>query len=266
MASGMMKAGGAGCILAFIAAIIAIVAGIIAAVVNTVDLITGQTFLWYAILVLTAGIIMNVGLLLLTLGAIGMGKVYKNALTMVSGILGLVGVILGLVAVILAFIPVGGAWIVALAGNVLLGIFFLLFGIGLIIVKDKTGRGGLAMATGIMFIILGSAYLSIIGVLIVPFVLIPALIMGMLVFFRSEGGATGGGGGAVAAAAPEEKEVPKNVCPACGTKMAPSEKFCGNCGKKKEPPKPKPTKNVCTECGTKLAPGAKFCGNCGKTI
>ncbi len=48
------------------------------------------------------------------------------------------------------------------------------------------------------------------------------------------------------------------VCPECGFKNSPDNKFCSSCGKSLTPPKVK-----CVKCGIEIAPGTKFCPECG---
>ena len=46
-------------------------------------------------------------------------------------------------------------------------------------------------------------------------------------------------------------------CLKCGTEVAPTAKFCGECGTKIE------RKKYCLECGTEVKPEQKFCTECG---
>lgn len=47
-------------------------------------------------------------------------------------------------------------------------------------------------------------------------------------------------------------------CPTCSRPLAPSERFCSECGS------PRPT--LCTACGNALPQGAKFCSHCGAPV
>ena len=51
-------------------------------------------------------------------------------------------------------------------------------------------------------------------------------------------------------------------CSNCHEKFSKQNKFCPNCGSRREQPKP----SFCEECGAPLNPNSKFCGNCGKKI
>ena len=52
------------------------------------------------------------------------------------------------------------------------------------------------------------------------------------------------------------------ICPHCGSKNQPGNKFCGNCGKQMT------TKKMiqCSNCGAQVPEDNKFCGNCGSPI
>lgn len=49
-------------------------------------------------------------------------------------------------------------------------------------------------------------------------------------------------------------------CTKCGTEVAPTAKFCGECGAKIE------CKKYCPECGTEVKPEQKFCTECGTRL
>ena len=49
-------------------------------------------------------------------------------------------------------------------------------------------------------------------------------------------------------------------CLKCGTEVAPTAKFCGECGTKIE------RKKYCLECGTEVKPEQKFCTECGARL
>lgn len=49
-------------------------------------------------------------------------------------------------------------------------------------------------------------------------------------------------------------------CLKCGTEVAPTAKFCGECGAKIE------RKKYCPECGTEVKPEQKFCTECGTRL
>ena len=52
------------------------------------------------------------------------------------------------------------------------------------------------------------------------------------------------------------------ICPHCGSKNQPGNKFCGNCGKQMTPKK----MIQCSNCGAQVPEDNKFCGNCGSPI
>ncbi len=52
----------------------------------------------------------------------------------------------------------------------------------------------------------------------------------------------------------------ENVCPHCGTKNPPAQKFCGECGKSIV------VGVICPSCGKVNAVGQKFCGDCGAKL
>jgi len=53
-------------------------------------------------------------------------------------------------------------------------------------------------------------------------------------------------------------------CPKCGTKNAPSVRFCNNCGNNMQGGgAPAATPGKCPTCGQVNEPGTKFCGGCG---
>ena len=56
-------------------------------------------------------------------------------------------------------------------------------------------------------------------------------------------------------------EVPKKVCPECGTEVRATAKFCPECGHKFVA-----DKKICPECGTEMKGTAKFCPECGKKM
>ncbi len=118
--------------------------------------------LWYIIVRRVVDLIFVVGILLVSLGTMKLGKYYQNILPSVAGILGLVGAIIGLVGAIMgfvvAFVPVlaGITNITVSVAFVLEGVFFILFGVALIVLRDKIGLVGLSIGIGIMAIIVGA--------------------------------------------------------------------------------------------------------------
>lgn len=58
----------------------------------------------------------------------------------------------------------------------------------------------------------------------------------------------------------EAKNAGKNVCPSCGCKLKPQDRFCPNCGEVI------PRNTVLCTCGTELEKDAKFCSSCGKSM
>ena len=49
-------------------------------------------------------------------------------------------------------------------------------------------------------------------------------------------------------------------CPNCGASVAPSAKFCAECGQ------PIKREKFCTQCGTKIEGAPKFCPECGTKV
>ncbi len=151
--------------------------------------------LWYVIILMIGSIILDFGVLLIAVGAMKLGKIYKDALSKGAGILGLIAAMIGLVATILvlvgAFVPAltGIAGILNLVTFIMFGVFFLLLGIAFVILRAKTGKTGLAMATGIMTIIAGSMFCSFVLSFIGIIILIPVAILAAMLFLKAKGGA-----------------------------------------------------------------------------
>jgi hypothetical protein len=138
-----------------------------------------------------------VGILLVSIGSTKFGEYYRNILPSVAGILGIVGGIIGLVGAIMefvvAFVPVlnvipPNMMHVAL---VLEGVFFILFGVALIILRDKIGLVGLSIGIGIMAIIAGAllcpAVLAGIIGLAGMVVLLPTAVCAAYLFTKAKG-------------------------------------------------------------------------------
>ena len=147
----------------------------------------------YAILMVVGGILLDIGVLLVAIGAMKLGGLFKDMLSKVAGIIGLIAAILALVATILAVVVVFApailvvVGIMGIVGGILLGVFFILLGIAFIILRVKIGMTGLAMAAGIMAIIAGSVYCSVILSFIGAAILIPVAILAAMLFLKTKG-------------------------------------------------------------------------------
>jgi len=153
--------------------------------------------LWYIIVRRVADLIFVVGILLVSIGAMKLGKYYHNILSSVAGILGLVGAIIGLVGAIMGFVV---AFVPALAvitnimvpvAFVLEGVFFNLFGVALIVLRDKIGLVGLSIGTGVMAIIVGALMYPaiLVGIIVLAdmIVLIPTAVCAAYLFLKARG-------------------------------------------------------------------------------
>ena len=189
MGNGLTKIGAIGWIL-WLVAIIFIIIGVIIALssggftLNAIAQGSGTLF----IIGLVGSILSSIGALLAGLGGFGLKSVVGHPLPMIAGIFGLIVGILGFVALGLGFVDAGIAyWINLINGVILTGVFFVLLGVSLIIgpVKEKLASPGLAVAAGIMNIIEGALFLSLIGNIIAPFFLIPVAILNVLIFWKA---------------------------------------------------------------------------------
>ncbi len=161
----------------------------------TINPFTGvfsYTMLGLALTIPTVAIVM-VGLVLIFAGTIGLKRQYQTVLPMVAGILGLVAAIMWLITNLLIVVGVALGGIMLIPSFALLGVFWILLGVSFIIIREKTGRSGLSTATGVLGIVAGALYCSILlpGLLIPQFVLLPTLICAALLFRGKEAPAVG---------------------------------------------------------------------------
>lgn len=200
MATGKMKAGATGCIFYMMALVMEIIIGILMWVaptaISTTTIVGFTAVVTYTtlglVLAILASVVGMLGLLLIFLGALGLKNKYQNVLPLVAGIMGMVaGVMLlitGIATGIWGITGIGA--IVALVSVVLLGVFWILLGVSFILIRGKTGRAGSTLAVGILGIIAGALYCSIIlpGFLIPQFLLIPTLILAAMLFLKGDSG------------------------------------------------------------------------------
>lgn len=189
--SGGIKSGTTGCVFLLIACFMTLTILIIALASPL-----SQLQLWYQILSIVTSAILSIGVLLAGAGALKLGRYYKDALSkaagaigLVAGIMGIVGLILGIVALFVAVIA-GVAVIFGFVILIITGVFLLLLGIAFVVVRDKIGRAGLAMGTGIMAIISGAMFCSVLISFIGIIILIPTAICAAMLFMRVKGVAT----------------------------------------------------------------------------
>ena len=203
-----MKLGGVGCILWLVSAILGLVAaGMMAAAMmgvgttpSTLTDITRQMESMAAAMAagwsttMVASAISIVGTALVALGCFGLRERFKTQLPMIAGIFAVILVVLNAIslAITASLGPlgvIGGALAASLGGSALplLGVlllvgvlgfvctlvFLILLGVTFVTKRTEIGMGSLPMATGIL-LILGW----------IPLVIIPALILLMIVFFR----------------------------------------------------------------------------------
>jgi len=152
---------------------------------------------WYGIVDAIATLIFVIGILLVSLGAMKLGKYYQNIFPSVAGIIGLIAAIIGLVGAImeLVWLFVPGLFVIYInlyrVAIILDGIFFILFGVAFIILRDKIGLVGLAIGTGVMAIIAGAllcpAILNNIIFLAGMIVLVPTAICAAYLLTKAKG-------------------------------------------------------------------------------
>lgn len=181
MANGKMKAGGAGCII-LLPALFLTIALTIVGLVN----INFMAQLWWQITSIVATMIMAVGGLLISIGAIGLRTQYRSTFSLAVGIFGIVAAVFSIVATPISILLPGIAFAVGLVVLILIGVFFILLGIAFFLVRNQTGYGGISLAAGILSLISGalicSIFISIVGLIM----LIPAAICAAYVFFKGK--------------------------------------------------------------------------------
>jgi hypothetical protein len=153
--------------------------------------------LWYGIFGEVIALIFAIGVLLVSMGAVIIGKYYQNVLPYAAGIIGIVGATLGLVGAIMGVVVLFSPALAVVtnvmvpAASVLDGIFFILFGVALIILRNKVGLVGFSISTGIMAIVVGALMcpeiLSVYLTLASMVVLIPTAICGAYLLSRAKG-------------------------------------------------------------------------------
>lgn len=152
---------------------------------------------WYGIVSEIVNLIFVVGILLVSIGAMKLGKYYQNVLPSVAGIIGLIAAIIGLVGAImgLVWLFVPGLFVIYInlyrVAIILDGIFFILFGVALMILRDKIGLVGLSIGTGVMAIVAGAilcpAILNNIIFLAGVIVLVPTAVCAAYLFLKARG-------------------------------------------------------------------------------
>jgi hypothetical protein len=191
---GGVKSSAVGCIL-WVAAIFITLIIVVIGLANPAIIRTQP--LWYVITDIVASMVMVIGVLLVSVGAMKLGKYYNNALLIVTGIMGLVAGIIGLVSTILGLAGIfadalaGVAGIMGLAMWVLTGVFLVLLGISFVVLRAEIGYGGLSMGTGIMLLIAGAmacfTWIHGVVLLVDGLITIPALVCTAYLFLKVTG-------------------------------------------------------------------------------
>ncbi|MBI1973963.1 hypothetical protein HYS54_04065 [Candidatus Micrarchaeota archaeon] len=190
MGNMMTKLGGVGWILLLVAPIISII-GTLAFASSLGDISLEQlkapsgTLLY---LILVNWTLMGIGLLFVGFGGWGLKSISGHPMPLIAGIFGLVTGILYLVSMVLLLAGVtAGLTIAGLNGWIIAGVFFILIGVSLVLapIREKTGAPSLTLAAGILAIIQGAMHLSLLGLLIAPFFLIPVAILNLIAFFKA---------------------------------------------------------------------------------
>jgi hypothetical protein len=138
---------------------------------------------------LIAGVLFFVSLLLQALGFLGLGRRYASrigygvfAYGLAAGTLWLVSFAIGTLAfmTLITFVEL----LIILVASILVFVFFIVEGAALITVRDLTLMRGASVASGILFVIAGallcSLFLSPVGFV----VLVPANVIGGILFLR----------------------------------------------------------------------------------
>jgi len=187
---GGLKSGVSGCVLLLPASFMTLILTILG-MANPALVVASP--LWYSITEMVASILIVIGILLVSIGAMKLGTYYKNALPKVAGIIGLVAGIIGIVSSILGliglFAPVltGIAGIIGIVMWILMGVFLILLGVAFIVLRGEIGYSGLSLGTGIMSIIAGamtcSIFISFVGIAI----LVPTAVCAAYLFTKAKG-------------------------------------------------------------------------------
>jgi len=172
MSNDMVKFGGIGAILCMLSAIAEIVA-VTMLWLSSIDYVYAGTHIDFG-----AGIVMAVGVALLSIGAFGLFKQYNTPSLRKVGMFGFVAMVVGLVAsvivwqdgyaitsVSLIFQGASLTGLIGVAGIVwleIMGLFMILFGYTLYQLQEKTGVKQLTNAAGILTMITGAVFCSII--------------------------------------------------------------------------------------------------------
>jgi hypothetical protein len=185
-----IKSGVTGCVLLSISLIMTL---ILAAILYFTPAFTITTAIAYVVIAIVTGVLLAISVILVSVGAMKLGGFYKNALSTVSGIIGLISGIMYLVSILLATATIfvlgvaGISVIMSIVSSILMGVFLLLLGTVFILIRSNLSSAGLAMATGILTIITGSFFCSVILQIIGVIMLIPTAIMMVYVFKRAKG-------------------------------------------------------------------------------
>jgi hypothetical protein len=189
------KSGVTGSVLLTIAAIFSLVLSIIllanALTVNQV---------WYKVTAAVASLLLAIGIVLVAKGTRALGKHYKNGVASATGIVGLIAGILSLIVAIIEIIVgvlplviavpailASALIILGIITLILMGVFLILLGVSFIVLRAKIGQSGLSMATGILSIISGAMFCSVLIAFIGMIILIPTTICSALLFGRVKG-------------------------------------------------------------------------------
>ncbi len=199
MSRDMMKVGGIGAIICMLAAIEGMVA-IIMLWVSPIDYFFAGAHMDFG-----GGIAWAVGLALISIGAFGLWKQYKHKFSLVIGIMGIVTMALGLVASIILWLD-GMAitsisatfdWgfplldligIIGIVWLVITGVLFILLGVALLQLKERTGVRSATMFTGVLTLITGATYCAIIpfGYLAPQVLMLITMILLAYVLFKAK--------------------------------------------------------------------------------
>jgi hypothetical protein len=190
MASSMMKIGGVGSIILTVGLIIGIIFQFITLSVHYWE-IPG----WLIPLSIAIAVIAAVGLVLISIGAFGLWRQYEGSFSLVVGIMGIVTMAIAFAMSAITWVNFsqyirgsGISLIAAIIDFVFVGVFFILFGVAFILLRGKTGHSGLSLTVGILGIIAGAFYCSILLALIpvAQILLIPTMICTAYIFFAGK--------------------------------------------------------------------------------
>jgi hypothetical protein len=190
MANALMKVGGFGCVL-WLVGLLLLVIGAVVAATGVWSAVTGGGggVVQAGLGILIAGAIaFMVSSFMIGLGCIGLWQAYRNPLPIIAGIFWFV---YGCISIVVAVVNTGLTWL-GLVNTVMIVLACLLFAISLMLLRDRTGHGGLALATGIMFLLTAIFYGlgMVVGLLgaIAALLTIPDMILGAMVFFSAQTG------------------------------------------------------------------------------